>query len=221
MYRWTPHGPWARCRVSVRSVALGGALALGACARPHASVPGPAYVLRDTTEWATMLYGGAMAVLYRDGVVLDTVDLLLGVQAVPGGIVYQPVRKAPYDHEECRPDGRCFDLHPWVLRAGRQTRDLTAMVPAMHPFFSSPNVIDSVLYYWGITAANSGPFRISAMKYDFRTRRADSTYLFSDGLETDNPGYFVPPALERDLVVYATFQRRFHVTRDLRIVSKR
>ena len=206
---------------TVRALALSAWLALVVgCARPNAPRPAPAYLLRDTTAWSSMMYGGAMALLTRDGVVLDTVDLLIGVRAVPGGVVYQQVTQAGA-HEECGPDGICFDLGPWVLRDGKRVRDLADLVPAMHPFHSSPNVIDSVLFYWGITAADSGTFRISAMKYDFGRGVADSTYLYSEGLETDNPGHLEPPFPGGDFIVYRTLAGRYALTRDLRIVSTR
>ena len=197
------------------------ALATAACARPHASPPTPNYVLRDTTEWSNLLYGGSMAELVQGGAVLDTVDLLLGIRAVPGGIIYQPVRRAPNDHEECRPEGMCLDLRPWVLRTGTQTRQLADIVPALDTFFSSPNVIDSVLFYWGITPADSGQFRISAMKYDFTTGRADSTYLFSEGLETDNPGHLEAPHREGNAIIYRTMDKRFVLSPALRIIRER
>lgn len=207
--------------MSRKTVAVVAAFAAAACAHPRASPPTPNYVLRDTTEWSNLLYGGSMAVLVQGGVVLDTVDLLMGIRAVPGGIVYQPVRKAPNDHEECRPEGACFDLRPWVLRNGTRTRQLADFVPALHAFFSSPSVIDSVLFYWGITPADSGQFRISAMKYDFATGRADSTYLFSEGLETDNPGHLEAPHRQGNAIVYRTMGRSFVLSRELRVIRNR
>jgi hypothetical protein len=191
-------------------------LALAACA--HSSpTPSLGYALRDTTAWSNMIYGGTMAELTHNGAVLDTVDLLIGIRTVPGGIVYQPVRREAQDIDECEPDGKCFDLRPWVLRTGDATRDLTDFVPGMDPLFSSPNVIDSVLYYWGIAPSGS----ISARKYDFRTATADSTYLFTERLETDDPGHFVAPVLDGNLIVYRTFSKRFLLTRALRMVSER
>lgn len=207
--------------MSGRIVAVAATFVAVACAHTRAAPPTPNYVLRDTTAWSNLLYGGSMALLVQGGVVLDTVDLLMGIQTVPGGIVYQPVRKAPNDHEECRPEGACFDLRPWVLRNGTRTRQLADFVPALHAFFSSPSVIDSVLFYWGITPADSGRFRISAMRYDFATRRADSTYLFSEGLETDNPGHLEAPHREGNAIVFGTMGRRFVLSRELRLLRER
>jgi hypothetical protein len=170
------------------------------------------YALRDTTPWANALYGGARAVLVVNDVVIDTIEVT-SLQAVPGGFMYQPVRSTDIVTEEC--SGQCSDLYGWTMHIGYPV-ELSDMLPDLHPFFSSPAAIDSLLYYWGLDGPDAdGVYRISARLYDFRDRSHAAQHLFDDALATDNPGHFRPPYQENGRVVFETWGRRFSLSNDL------
>lgn len=133
-----------------------------------------------------MIYGGTRALLYRDTVFVDTIDLGF-VQHVPGGIVFLPVESYDRDNIDCARDGVCSDFTRYMFYDGHERRPLSELVPEIDSRFASPSVIESVLYFWGVERHPEGGYTISAMRHDLRVGITDSMYLYRDLLQTDNP----------------------------------
>ena len=176
------------------------------------------YLISDTADYATMIYGGLRGILYQDGAYLDTVDVSFGVQHVPGGILFLPVRVYDRDNIDCARDGLCSDFTNYMFYNGREGTALHELVPELLDHWSSPSVIDSLLYFWGIARHPEGGYTISAMRHDLAVSRTDSTYLYRDALATDNPWHFRRPQQEGALIRFATFQRVVWLTPSLELV---
>ena len=147
-----------------------------------------------------MIEEGKRAVLRAGGAIIDTVDVAFGVHAVGrDSLVFLPVvaydldsaqrsqmngpPAAPEEHVLCTPSGR---------------RVLSEMLPHFNSGFSSPTVIDSTVYYWGLKLLDAnGRFRLYAMRFAPRTARLDSVFLREEMPATDFR-YFYGPAFEQE-----------------------
>ena len=166
---------------------------------------GARYTLTDTLAWATMIEEGKRVVLRAGTAVVDTVDVLFGVHHVGrDSLLFLPVlayeadsaERAsmpappawPSDHVLCTPAGR---------------RLLSELVPHFNSGFSSPSVIDSTLYYWGMKAEGTqGSYRLYAMRYLPRAARLDSLFLREEAPATDFRYFYGPPFEEGGAVVF-------------------
>ena len=168
---------------------------------PGAPCPaGAGYTISDTSDWATMIEEGKRAVLRAGSAIIDTVDVAFGVHAVGhDSLVFLPVvaydldsaqrsqvngpTAAPEEHVLCTPSGR---------------RVLSEVLPHFNSGFSSPTVIDSAVYYWGLKLLDAnGRFRLYAMRFAPRTARVDSVFLREEMPATDFR-YFYTPAFEHE-----------------------
>lgn len=190
-------------------LATSACIAASACGgRSRVEPMGPTdLAIRDTAEYENTIYGGQLGVLYRDGEPIDSIDLGFGVQPVPGGVLFLPVRS------ERDPElGTLTYMTEHVLYDGHDRHPIAGRLPHFDPSFSSPNVIDSLLYYWGLDREADYVYRVSAVRYDFRADRADSALLYRAPLATDNPYHFQPPERDDGRIRYETHGRIYWVS---------
>jgi hypothetical protein len=174
----------------------------------HVGPPCPAgatYAVGDTSNWATMIEEGKRAVLRGGGALIDTVDVLFGVHAVGrDSLLFLPVLAYevdsaeaammsapaawPTDHVLCTPTGR---------------RALSEMLPYFNSGFSSPSVIDSAVYYWGLNPQDEqGRYRLYAMRYAARRGQVDSLFLREEAPATDYRYFYGPPFVQDGAIVF-------------------
>jgi hypothetical protein len=152
-----------------------------------------------------MLEDGARAVLHREGVVIDTVDLTLFDLTVVGqdSLVFLavrtdsvPITTPTQSWHESSPTEHVF----WTPQSRRELRDI---LPFFFASSSSPIVHGSVIYYWGIAPRNPTN-RLYAMRYDFRTAHLDSVFLNrEDPLATDYRYHLNTPQVHASDVSFA------------------
>ena len=166
---------------------------------------GAPYALRDTSDWATEIEEGKRAVLRVGGTIIDTVDVLFGVHALGrDSLVFLPVlaydvdsgaaaaktvpSAGPDEHVLCTPGGRVL---------------LSTVLPHFNPGFSSPSVIDSTLYYWGLNLQDEhGRYRLYAMRFSAREGRVDSLFLREETPGTDFRYFYGPPFEQDSAIVF-------------------
>jgi hypothetical protein len=163
---------------------------------PQDTLP-PGYTLTDTTSWGTIEEDGQRAVLRREGVVIDTVDLNFGVAAVgQDSLVFFPVRTDTVPLPTTSIPS--YESYPtehvlWTPARRRQLRDI---LPSFNAFISSPTTPrDGVIHYWGVQP-HGKTNRLYAMRYNFRTAHLDSLFLNrEDALGTDYRYHFGLPQI--------------------------
>ena len=173
-------------------------LAAAGCDRGGAPVerPATAWTLTDTMPWANLVSEGRYALLRRDDVVIDSVDLAFGVQVVGhDSVLFLPVRP------DTSPEGMVRNITDHVLYDGHTTTLLRDIVPHFNSLFSSPAVIDGALLYWGLQHEN-GVDSVKAIRYEFRRRRLNIQPLTDSIVGTDDRFYFTPPHLEGKEIVF-------------------
>ena len=146
------------------------------------------YSLTDTSEWSSMMEEGQRAVLRRNGLPIDTVDLTLSGVAVVGtdSLVFLQVRT------DTLPIGTtptpAYESYPrdYFLWTPASRQNLSKILPYFDSYFSSPTITDkSTILYWGIEP-RKGTNGLYAMRYDFRSAHVDSLFLNrEDPLATD------------------------------------
>ena len=184
-------------------------LASGCATRqpPRLAADPGVYEIRDTTEYENVLSGGEYALLLRDGVVLDSVDLYFGVHRLNNGsVVFLPVEPSPSEEV---PDG--MEVAEHVVFDGRRRVRLNTFLPHFSDYFSSPNVVEGILYYWGLERLPTGEYRVYAQRYDAAARRINACFLVQAEVATDNRGHFAPPTSEGGGVRFQSFEHDFLV----------
>jgi hypothetical protein len=154
------------------------------------------YVLSDSLEFSDMISGGTAKVLKVNNRLIDTICTFFGVQSIgKSTIVYQKVEirgKSEYGDSY---EGNFSDYI--VYKQGKKSL-LRKSLSFFDDWFSSPSIINGRIYYWGLKHQNnSDSLSIYAMRYNFLNGKTESLILFTDLLETDNPGFFYPPILDK------------------------
>lgn len=192
------------------AVALVAPLAEPAC--------GQVLSIPDTVAWdnstglgQTWTMRGQWGRLYADGVFVDSIDLRWGLQAVRGGTIFQIVRSdvLPSRDWVARGEGpeqvTVVDPMWYVFIDSTGTTGLHDVLPEFDWIYSSPAVVDSLVYYWGITLDSMRVWHLSARRYDLATGEADSTALTTIRPATDWRGFLEKPVLEGSLIRYGAY----------------
>jgi hypothetical protein len=195
-----------RTEMDTRARTDSSAIASAGAARAGPPCPaGATYVLGDTSDWATMIEEGKRAVLRAGTTVIDTVDVLFGVHAVGrDSLVFLPVLAYEVDSAEAAmmPGPAAFpEEHVLCTPSGR--RVLSSSLPHFNSGFSSPSVIDSTLYYWGLNLQDDrGRYRLYAMRYTARDGRVDSLFLREETPVMDFRYFYGPPFEQAGAIVF-------------------
>ena len=172
---------------------------------PAALEPAARFYLTDS---ATITSGAnifTLARLWRGGVLVDTVDRGFGFSTIgPDSVVYRAVS----NHRRGMEGDTVADVGAITLYA-RGVR--TALDPRLTAFdvFSSPAVIDGVLYYWSTPPESSATHGLWARSYDVRTGTIDSLLLAPDSIfqdprfRTDDVSLFPEPFRDGTAIVFA------------------
>lgn len=166
---------------------------------------GARYELSDTSGWATMIEEGKRAVLRGDGALIDTVDAGFGVHALGRDtLVFLPVLAYEVDSAEAAGmAASAASPDEYVLCAPTGRHRLSALLPHFNSGFSSPSVVDSTLYYWGLHRVDDrGRYRLLAMRYSARTNRVDSLFLREETPATDFRYFYTPPFEEQGSIIF-------------------
>ena len=166
----------------------------------------PGFTYGEQTDYRAGGMGGTYAPLYRDGTLVDTVEVYVGVQqARPDTVLFQPVRPAGTD-----PDFGPRGLpQRFTLLEGDRRRALGDVLPFVDDGFSSPSAFDGHVYYWAMDRDENWNVRLLAARYDVGTARLDTTFLETHALETDNTGYLGPPYRDGGAIVFERARRRW------------
>ena len=178
---------------------------------PQAVLPA-GFRLRDSSAYRTQFTVGALALLERRGVVVDSVDLATGVHVVGrDSLLYLPVHADSFFPSDA-------DVGRLVLLHGDDRVDLEGRLPYLRSRLSSPVVHERSLMYWGLRpiAAEIGLHMLYAMRYDFASAGLDSLPLGQLSLETDDRWHLAPPASYGTGIVYAADSLRWVVRPDFR-----
>jgi hypothetical protein len=147
--------------------------------------------------------GGYYAIIKRGGIIADTIDLSYGIKILGAQVYfYETLKKVPAD-EPGSESGKSLslDFSDYLLITNSQKISLKTLAPSFDDYFSSPGVINNKIYYWQIDKQQSDN-KISAAEYDPASKSTKSFYLFNDGVETDDSGYFPNPYLKNDTIYF-------------------
>ena len=152
-----------------------------------------------------MIEEGKRAVLRAGATVIDTVDVLFGVHIVGrDSLVFLPVLAYEVDTAEAATmpaPAASPDEHVLCTPSGR--RLLGGSLPYFNSGFSSPSVIDSTVYYWGLDLEDDrGRYRLHAMRYVPRDGRVDSLFLREETPATDFRYFYGPPFAQDGAIVF-------------------
>jgi len=172
----------------------------------------PACIVRDTAAYTNDIYAGRLACLYCADTLVDSIETAFGLPAVGAdSVVYLKVETLN------RGMLRGTYFTKLILFCRGQVSVLSDSLPLYNEHFSSPAVVDSSLYYWGLGAEN-----IYAMRFNVRKARLDSIRLNIQGsVITDAPDYFGRPKEHSGGILFAVKDgQKFVVSRDWRKVRE-
>lgn len=152
-----------------------------------------------------MIEEGKRAVLRAGPTIIDTVDVAFGVHAIGhDSLIFLPVIAYELDSAEAatlQGAPASPDEHVLCTPAGRT--GLSASLPHFNAGFSSPSVIDSTLYYWGLNLRDAGGrYRLYAMRVAARAGRIDSLFLREETPATDFRYFYRPPFPQDGVIVF-------------------
>ena len=158
------------------------------------------YALKDTLQYKNTIYGGKVSVLYVNNNVIDTVDSGFGVQRLSKtSLLYHRFSLSKPEPICENKEGLYGFLGDYVLYRDGSKKIINEMLPFFDGWFSSPALIDSMLYYWGL---NENYYY--AMRYDFAASRTDSLFLFNSIVGTDDPGFFQRPVRKNSKIYFSS-----------------
>lgn len=136
---------------------------------------------------------------------LDTIDASFAWRAVRGGIVYRDV-----------------DRHAlWFTADDGTPQSVERLVPAYRDEDGIAAVIDSLIMFWSFAPDPGGGFHVRAVRHDFAAARSDTTDLYSDYLDANNPAAYRAPAREGGLVIYRVDGAALWLDARWRVVRRR
>ena len=153
-------------------------------------------VLSDSLPFEDMITSGSATILRIGGRIADTIDASFGVHAVgESNLLYQKVEISSYSENSHSYQGTYSD---YILYHQGKRSPLRKYLRYFDDWFSSPTIIQGRLFYWGLRRMKGlDSLSIYAMRYDFSQRKLVSCLLFTDVLETDNPGFFYQPQQDK------------------------
>ena len=153
------------------------------------------FSLSDSIRYSDEITSGTAIVLRVGETVIDTIDALFGIQPINSStVIYNRVQIRSQNGSGNTVEGSPIEFVLW--KNGKKS-SLKQSLRYFDDWFSSPQVIGSGVYYWGLKRdARSDSLAVFALRYDPATSDLDSMYLFTDLLETDNPGFFFFPKRE-------------------------
>jgi hypothetical protein len=108
-----------------------------------------------------------------------------------------------------------MDITGHVAFDGRRGVPLHTFLPHFSHYFSSPSVIEGILYYWGLEPRGEAEYRLHAQSYDARDQLIRSCFLVQTEIATDNRGHFAPPTATEGGVRLETIGHDFVVSAEL------
>ena len=172
---------------------------------PALCAAGGRYRISDTSRWVTMIEEGKRAVLRAGPTIIDTVDVLFGVHPVGhDSLIFLPVVAYELDTaQRAQLNGPAAVPAEHVLCTSSERKVLSEALPHFNSGFSSPTVIDSTLYYWGLKLLDDrGRYRLYAMRFAPRTARLDSVFLREEMPATDFRYFYGPPFEQDGTIVF-------------------
>lgn len=173
-------------------------ICIGVALSLHAQPSGATtYSVSDTMPYSNGPTSGQLAHLFYNGNFVDSIDVWFGVQSIGcDTVAFATIASTD-------PRSKEADIQAYVLFDGNERRYLETLVPHFHNYFSSPTVLASSLYYWGIDVEQMfrAP-RIYAIRYEFSSGRIDSVLLEYGLHGTDNRSYLHPPEAVQENVLY-------------------
>jgi len=157
------------------------------------------YSLSGKVPYENLAWSGNYALLHDRDAIIDTIDLAFGLHQLGGDtILFLPVRSGSDGA-----GGTVQSITEHVLFDGVQRTLLGNLVPHFNGGFSSPAVLDTLLYYWGLELGQDDA-RVLLMRYDFRTRALDSIPVQIEVEGSDDRFYFRPPYREGKDMIFET-----------------
>ena len=171
------------------------------------------YFVTDSGEYTNGPMGGKYIII-KNKAFVDTIDQAFGITKMDKNFyLYQKLTHANSDDDN---DKNTADDHSLWLNYGDyhlvkdgKIRGLSKLAPGFDSYFSSPNVINKKIYYWQLKKqASTELYNILAREFDPLTGKSESKFLFVDGVETDDAGYFANPYLKNDTIYFAVTDKQ-------------
>jgi hypothetical protein len=166
------------------------------------------YIVVDTGRYENEgpMGGAIYAIVKKNSLLVDTIDLYFGMKKIKSGLyLYQKLSHERGSSIKDTIGLLAMDTDKYFLITGDTKKEFNTMSPNFDDYFSSPNVINSKVYYWALDRSDTvgnKPYKISAVQYDPVDKKSRTEFLFADYLETDNSGHFANPYIKKDTIYF-------------------
>lgn len=164
------------------------------------------YTVIDTGKYSNdgPMSGGTYAIIKKNGILADTIDLYFGVQDLGDQTyLYHTLKDATEPGEKQSKEDLILDVKKYLLITNNHKSTLKELIPDFDDYFSSPAVINLRIYYWQIKKIDTaGKYKILAAEYSPLKKETKNYYLKDDYIETDDSGYFPQPYSKNDTIYF-------------------
>ena len=166
------------------------------------------FMVADTGYFDFAIGNGTYAVIKKDGKLIDTIDYTYKFQPVDSSLFayYKIEGQGPLSKEIApNPIKKSMSANIGdyiVIQSTGKKINVSKLAPDFG-WFASPSIISGFVYYWQVNKSNQ-QYRVSAARFDPKTGKTKSLYLFNDYIETDDGGYFQQAESEKGSVIFTS-----------------
>ncbi|MBV8388236.1 MAG: hypothetical protein JO080_00395 [Mucilaginibacter sp.] len=164
------------------------------------------YMVIDTGEYSNEgpMTGGSYAIIKKNGVVVDTIDLDYGMKGLGNKTYFY--HKLEHEMGSIEDDSNktlMLQEGNFFLITNNKKTAFNSLTTSFDDYFSSPNVINQKIYFWKLDKIDTvGTLKVSAAEFDPSTHKTKSLFLLNDVLDTDDSNNFPLPYIKNDTIYF-------------------
>jgi hypothetical protein len=149
---------------------------------------------------------GKFQIVSNDYGFLDTIDKDWGLRKIKDdSYFYLQISKDEIsDDFKLGKDSIYGSIKHFILLENNEKKLIKNLTSNFNDYFSSQSLIDNKLYFWGLELSDSvnSTYKIYASELNLISKANNKHLLFEDDIATDNRGYFSPPSLINNKIVF-------------------
>lgn len=171
-------------------------------------------IKKDSTDFKVLKSGvfwneldeGKYEIISNQNGFLDTIDKDWGLLKIKDdSYFYLQISKDEIsDDFKLGKDSIYGSIKHFILFENNEKKLIKDLTSNFNDYFSSQSLIDKKLYFWGMELSDSvnSTYKIYASELNLISKANNKHLLFVDAIATDNRGYFCPPSLINNKIVF-------------------
>ena len=162
-------------------------------------------VIKSGVFW-NELDEGKFEIIINESGFLDTIDKDWGFLKIKDdSYFYLQISKDEIsDNFKLGKDSIYGSIGHFILYEDNNRKLIKDFTSNFSDYFSAPSLINNKLYFWGMELSDSinYTYKVYASELNLISKTNNKHLLFEDAIATDNRGYFPPPSLVNNKIVF-------------------